>query len=163
MCIVQNKIDLIDEAAMTPWAITIGVFLYLKYHGWRSEEVDAVAKKLKLKLFRTSVKENFNVDQGTSLCFEASYNPLHYSLFSLLVFGYLGSKYLDRRAKESRNKKISTVSVGQLHKAVLRALACLYTFWERVVESWTPPPPMYGLAYTLLLNPPTHTHAHRCW
>jgi hypothetical protein len=29
-----------------------------------SEEVDAVAKKLKLKLFRTSAKENFNVDQG---------------------------------------------------------------------------------------------------
>ena len=28
------------------------------------EEVDELAKRLKLKLFRTSVKENFNVDQG---------------------------------------------------------------------------------------------------
>ena len=26
--------------------------------------MDAIAKKLKLKLFRTSVKENFNIDQG---------------------------------------------------------------------------------------------------
>ena len=31
------------------------------------EEVDAVAKRLKLKLFRTSVKENFNVDKGIIL------------------------------------------------------------------------------------------------
>ena len=28
------------------------------------EEVDELAKRLRLKLFRTSVKENFNVDQG---------------------------------------------------------------------------------------------------
>ena len=28
------------------------------------EEVDELAKRLKLKLFRTSVKENFNIDQG---------------------------------------------------------------------------------------------------
>ena len=28
------------------------------------EEVDRVVKELKLKLFRTSVKENFNVDAG---------------------------------------------------------------------------------------------------
>ena len=29
-----------------------------------SEEVDEMVKSLRLKLFRTSVKENFNVDQG---------------------------------------------------------------------------------------------------
>ena len=28
------------------------------------EEVDALARRLRLKLFRTSVKENFNVEQG---------------------------------------------------------------------------------------------------
>lgn len=28
------------------------------------EEVDRMVKELKLKLFRTSVKENFNVEQG---------------------------------------------------------------------------------------------------
>lgn len=46
MALVQNKIDLIDDSSMTP------------------EEVESLAKKLKLHLFRTSVKENFNVDSG---------------------------------------------------------------------------------------------------
>lgn len=72
MCLVQNKIDLIEEATMTP------------------EEVDAVAKRLKLKLFRTSVKENFNVDK---------------------VFEYMASKHLDKRAKEmNRNKKVNAAA-----------------------------------------------------
>ena len=45
--LVQNKIDLVDESVVTP------------------EEVEELAKRLKLKkVFRTSVKENFNVDQG---------------------------------------------------------------------------------------------------
>lgn len=39
--------------------IVVMVFLFHP-----SEEVDAIAKKLKLKLFRTSAKENFNVDKG---------------------------------------------------------------------------------------------------
>ena len=50
MALVQNKIDLIDESSVTP------------------EEVESLAKKLKLHLFRTSVKENFNVDSGKN-CF----------------------------------------------------------------------------------------------
>lgn len=45
--LVQNKIDLIDETVVM------------------AEEVEELAKRLKLKkVFRTSVKENFNVDQG---------------------------------------------------------------------------------------------------
>ena len=48
MVLVQNKIDLIDDAMMT------------------AEEVEETAKNLKLKkVFRTSVKENFNVEEGT--------------------------------------------------------------------------------------------------
>ncbi len=31
------------------------------------EEVDELTKKMKLKLFRTSVREDFNVDQGIYL------------------------------------------------------------------------------------------------
>lgn len=73
MCIVQNKIDLIDEAVMTP------------------EEVDSLAKRLKLKLFRTSVKENFNVDQ---------------------LFEYMASKYLEHRRKQEESKKQQTSSIG---------------------------------------------------
>jgi Ras-related protein Rab-23 len=42
--LVQNKIDLLDEAA------------------YSHEEVEELVHKLNVKLFRTSVKENFNVD-----------------------------------------------------------------------------------------------------
>lgn len=75
MCIVQNKIDLIDEACITP------------------EEVDELAKRLKIKLFRTSVKENFNVDQ---------------------VFEYLAVKCIEQRAKEAtqRAQKTEATTIG---------------------------------------------------
>ena len=46
MVVVQNKIDLIDESAVS------------------AEDVEALTKRLKLRLFRTSVKENFNIDEG---------------------------------------------------------------------------------------------------
>lgn len=46
MVVVQNKIDLIDESAVS------------------AEDVEAMTKRLKLHLFRTSVKENFNIDEG---------------------------------------------------------------------------------------------------
>eukprot|EP00292_Cryptomonas_paramecium_P022977 CAMPEP_0113673774 /NCGR_PEP_ID=MMETSP0038_2-20120614/7040_1 /TAXON_ID=2898 /ORGANISM="Cryptomonas paramecium" /LENGTH=193 /DNA_ID=CAMNT_0000590261 /DNA_START=56 /DNA_END=634 /DNA_ORIENTATION=- /assembly_acc=CAM_ASM_000170 len=55
MVLVQNKVDLIDQASM------------------KNEEVEALAKKLKLKLYRTCVAENLNVDK---------------------VFEYLGEAYV---------------------------------------------------------------------
>lgn len=45
MVLVQNKVDLIDKAVVT------------------SEEVEALAKKHKIKLYRTCVSENLNVDR----------------------------------------------------------------------------------------------------
>ncbi|GIL49987.1 hypothetical protein Vafri_6111 [Volvox africanus] len=45
MCLVQNKVDLIDQAVVTP------------------EEVEAMARQLGLKLYRTCVKENINVTE----------------------------------------------------------------------------------------------------
>ncbi|PVD23723.1 hypothetical protein C0Q70_16996 [Pomacea canaliculata] len=57
MVIVQNKIDLIDDAVVQP------------------EEAENLAKKLRLRFYRTSVKENLNVDE---------------------VFRYLAVKYLDQ-------------------------------------------------------------------
>ena len=45
MCLVQNKVDLIDRAVA------------------QADEVEAVALKLKLKLYRTCVKENVNVSE----------------------------------------------------------------------------------------------------
>ncbi|XP_041357279.1 ras-related protein Rab-23-like [Gigantopelta aegis] len=57
MVIIQNKIDLIDEAMV------------------QSNEAEALAKKLSLRFYRTSVKENLNVDE---------------------VFRYLAEKYIDQ-------------------------------------------------------------------
>lgn len=45
MCLVQNKVDLIDEAVVTP------------------VEVEDLARKLKLKLYRSCVKDNVNVTE----------------------------------------------------------------------------------------------------
>ncbi|KAL5022034.1 hypothetical protein ScPMuIL_001189 [Solemya velum] len=56
MVIVQNKIDLIDDAVVQP------------------NEAEALAKKLRLRFYRTSVKDNLNVDE---------------------VFRYLAEKYID--------------------------------------------------------------------
>lgn len=61
MVLVQNKIDLVDQAKVTP------------------TETEALAKKLKLKFYRTSVKDDLNVSD---------------------VFRYLASKYLKALAKE---------------------------------------------------------------
>jgi Ras-related protein Rab-23 len=46
MVLVQNKIDLIDKAT------------------FNSNEADALAKELNLKLYRVSIKEDLNVHQG---------------------------------------------------------------------------------------------------
>lgn len=46
MAIVQNKIDLLDRAAVA------------------NEEVEALARRLKLRLYRTSVKDNLNVKEA---------------------------------------------------------------------------------------------------
>eukprot|EP00730_Choanoeca_flexa_P017603 TRINITY_DN8498_c0_g1_i2.p1 TRINITY_DN8498_c0_g1~~TRINITY_DN8498_c0_g1_i2.p1 ORF type:complete len:224 (+),score=54.96 TRINITY_DN8498_c0_g1_i2:43-714(+) len=45
MVLIQNKIDLIDQAAMS------------------KEEAEALAESVQLKFYRTSVQENYNVDE----------------------------------------------------------------------------------------------------
>lgn len=45
MVLIQNKVDLIDDAAMS------------------KEEAEALAERIKLKFYRTSVQENYNVDE----------------------------------------------------------------------------------------------------
>lgn len=47
MTLVQNKIDLMDKATMTP------------------EEVEGLARSLQMRLYRTCVKDNMNVGNGT--------------------------------------------------------------------------------------------------
>lgn len=66
MVLVQNKIDLVDQAVMTP------------------DEANALAEKVKLKFYRTSVQENFKVTE---------------------VFQYLAEKYLEKRKAEENAAK----------------------------------------------------------
>ena len=49
MFLVQNKIDLLDEAQIN----------------W--DEGEDLARKLNLKFFRTSAKDNINIDEGKHL------------------------------------------------------------------------------------------------
>ena len=75
MVIVQNKVDLIDDSKVS------------------AEEVEALAKRLRLKLFRTSVKMNFNVDQGLSLTYFEFFNlahvPVHFIYNIIYIYNLL--------------------------------------------------------------------------
>jgi len=76
MVLVQNKVDLIDKAVMT------------------NDEAVALADKIKLKFYRTSVQENYQVDD---------------------VFKYLAEKYLERlnaELEERKNKKAKQPAYG---------------------------------------------------
>lgn len=74
MVIVQNKIDLIDDAVVQP------------------EEAENLAKKLRLRFYRTSVKENLNVDE---------------------VFRYLAEKYLEQLNAVVEELPASPQKIGQ--------------------------------------------------
>ena len=97
MALVQNKIDLIDDSSMTP------------------EEVESLAKKLKLHLFRTSVKENFNVDSGKNcLTFVGSIDYAS-KVFSCCFSVPLSHQEIPRQEKEAGRNRKSTGSQDQLH------------------------------------------------
>ncbi|XP_064607013.1 ras-related protein Rab-23-like [Liolophura sinensis] len=73
MVIVQNKIDLIDDAVVTV------------------EEAENLAKKLSLRFYRTSVKDNLNVDE---------------------VFRYLADRYLSQVNMVIENDTILPQKIG---------------------------------------------------
>ncbi|XP_033737436.1 ras-related protein Rab-23-like [Pecten maximus] len=73
MVIIQNKIDLIDDTVVN------------------DEEAEDLAKRLRLRFYRTSVKENLNVDE---------------------VFRYLSEKYLDQINCEVEEPE-PKISIGQ--------------------------------------------------
>lgn len=73
MVIVQNKIDLIDDAVVQP------------------DEAEALAKKLRLRFYRTSVKDNLNVEE---------------------VFRYLAEKYLQQLNCEEDEEPASFHQIG---------------------------------------------------
>ncbi|KAH3733818.1 ras-related protein Rab-23-like [Dreissena polymorpha] len=73
MVIVQNKIDLIDDAVV------------------KNDEAEALAKKLRLRFYRTSVKDNLNVEE---------------------VFRYLAEKYLQQLNNEEEDDTIACHEIG---------------------------------------------------
>jgi len=73
MVLVQNKIDLIDQATITP------------------EEAESLAKKMKIRFYRTSVKEDLNVNE---------------------VFQYLSEKYLIQMNTLLDSNGVEQKSVG---------------------------------------------------
>ncbi len=74
LVLVQNKIDLVDEAVIAP------------------EEAEALAKRLKLRFYRASVKENLNVDE---------------------VFLYLTDKYMQKlQSQEAEDNATTNPKIG---------------------------------------------------
>ncbi|XP_033118669.1 ras-related protein Rab-23-like [Anneissia japonica] len=74
MVLIQNKIDLVDEAVLEP------------------EEAEALAKRLKLRFYRTSVKENLNVED---------------------VFRYLADKYIQKlQTAEAEDNETTNAKIG---------------------------------------------------
>lgn len=74
MVLIQNKVDIIDQALMT------------------KEEAEALADKVKLKFYRTSVQENFNVSE---------------------VFKYLATQYVKKlRESEAAQGETTTATQG---------------------------------------------------
>ena len=75
LVLVQNKIDLLDEAVV------------------EQHEAEGLAKKLKLRFYRTSVQENLNVDQ---------------------VFQYLSEKHIQKMQKTVELEQEATAPIRQI-------------------------------------------------
>ncbi|XP_071965809.1 ras-related protein Rab-23-like [Antedon mediterranea] len=74
MVLIQNKIDLVDDAVLEP------------------EEAEALAKRLKLRFYRTSVKENLNIED---------------------VFRYLADKYIQKlQSTETEDNETTNAKIG---------------------------------------------------
>lgn len=73
--LVQNKIDLLDDSCI------------------KNEEAEALAKKLKLRFYRTSVKEDLNVNE---------------------VFKYLAEKYLQKLKQVAEDPKLRHSSSNKI-------------------------------------------------
>ncbi|XP_022107791.1 ras-related protein Rab-23-like isoform X2 [Acanthaster planci] len=80
LVLVQNKIDLVDEAVVAP------------------EEAEALAKRLKLRFYRASVKENLNIDE---------------------VFLYLLDKYMQKlQTQEAEDNATTNTKIGIFNTTV---------------------------------------------
>jgi Ras-related protein Rab-23 len=77
MVLMQNKMDLIDDAVV------------------ESKEVDRLAERLGMKVYRTCVKDNTNVTA---------------------IFDYLAEKYLEKRSKQQDDSVAASIGSGGARK-----------------------------------------------
>eukprot|EP00128_Syssomonas_multiformis_P011745 Colp12_sorted_trinity150504_noHs@9854 len=73
MVLVQNKIDLLDQAVITP------------------QEAEGLAKRLQLRFYRTSVKEDILIDD---------------------VFSYLAKTYIDKMRRVAKDETTAKQKIG---------------------------------------------------
>lgn len=122
--LVQNKIDLLEETVIKKQAVVslmrqshsssktiarsgqmemIVICLVLRC----SEEAEGLAKRLKLRFYRASVKEDLNVTEGlhneSNMQLKPSHSGLYWFYISafFLVFKYLAEKYLQRLKQQT--------------------------------------------------------------
>ncbi len=71
------------------------------------DEVDTLAKNLRMKLFRTSVKENFNVDEGDKIRNLPIFEHTPYTFQFLIICAQsFSTKELESRRKSQKSRQI---------------------------------------------------------
>ena len=87
MVLIQNKVDLIDQAVMTKY---IAMLLCRIDSSSFRDEAEAKAATLGLRFFRTCVKENLNVEE---------------------VFVYLAEQYVQRSKEVAVSEPVAAIGI----------------------------------------------------
>lgn len=95
MVLIQNKIDLIDEAKMT------------------AEEAEKTASDLGLRFYRTCVKENVNVNEGTGGCCCISV-LCALTVCGSLVFLYLAEQFVHSSKEQALTQPVASIGMHYL-------------------------------------------------
>ncbi|OWF45380.1 ras-related protein Rab-23-like [Mizuhopecten yessoensis] len=112
MVIIQNKIDLIDDTVVN------------------DEEAEDLAKRLRLRFYRTSVKENLNVEEVFRYLSEKYLDQINCEVEEpetkiaigqgLMDGGGITNNSKDKDSSKSKNKKIGNGKTSNKHRFKLR-------------------------------------------
>uniref|UniRef100_A0A8C2DB69 Ras-related protein Rab-23 n=1 Tax=Cyprinus carpio TaxID=7962 RepID=A0A8C2DB69_CYPCA len=86
--LVQNKIDLLDDTVI------------------KNEEAEGLAKRLKLRFYRTSVKEDLNVNEGEKLCYVYILYTCKYFLNIYCVFNTTGGSHPHQASGDLNGREV---------------------------------------------------------
>ncbi|XP_076053243.1 RAS oncogene family member Rab23 [Oratosquilla oratoria] len=103
MVLVQNKIDLIDQATVKP------------------DEVEALARELQMRLYRTSVKEDLNVDQVFNFLVDR-YLAIINAPEDILATRSIGENIFGTSTTGNKSKKGDTITLGGKKKTSKKQL-----------------------------------------